>query len=138
MNFWSSAEIFGPAFATFSQVDHLVEPFLNAQLAASVLATLEGELRYVPIVMPDDMRARYPERSKLRRSERIYVCAPQLDYEVFVDGTFEEALEEYLCGLAPAASHLAGLGASARQIEVFRTIIKDATLIPLRDPRPSA
>jgi hypothetical protein len=83
-----------------------VEPYLNAAFAASSLASLECKLRYVPIIMPEGMRERYPARSKLLKKERIYDCAPQLDYDIFVDGTFEDQLIEYLNGIAPSAPHL--------------------------------
>jgi hypothetical protein len=58
----------------------------------SSLATLNVKLRYIPIVMPEGMRERHPARSKLRENERIYDCAPQLNYEVFVEGSFEDQL----------------------------------------------
>jgi len=87
---------------------------------------LQGTLRYVPIVMPADMRVRYPVRSKLRKKERIYDCAPQLDYDVFVDGRLEVQLREYLRGVALSAPHLAGLGASRSQIEEFERILAGA------------
>jgi len=103
-----------------------VEPFLNDAFAASNLATLEAKLRYVPIIMPDNMRARYPARSKLRKKERVYDCAPQLDYNIFVEGSFEEQLREYLRGVAESTPHLAGLGATPQQIEDFAMIIATA------------
>jgi hypothetical protein len=103
-----------------------VEPYLNAAFAASSLATLNAKLRYVPIVMPEDMRVRYPERSKLRKKERLYDCAPQLDYDVFVEGSFEDQLKEYLRGIALSAPHLAGLGATPQQIEDFKQILATA------------
>jgi hypothetical protein len=89
------------------QTRRSVEPFLNAAFAASSLATLQCKLRYVPIVMPEEMHPRYPSRSKLRKKERIYVCAPILDFEVFAKGRFEDQLREYLRGIAPSAPHLA-------------------------------
>jgi len=103
-----------------------VEPFLNLKFALSSLAELNGKLRYVPIVMPDGLRERYPARSKLRKKERIYDCAPQLDYEVFVSGTFEDQLREYLHGIAESAPHLAGLGATPEQIKDFEQIMATA------------
>ncbi len=83
-------------------------------------------LRYVPIVMPEDMHARYPARSKLRKKERIYDCAPILDYGVFVEGCFEDQLREYLRGIALSAPHLAGLGASPEQVEELKAILAGA------------
>jgi hypothetical protein len=92
----------------------------------SSLATLKGKLRYVPIIMPEGMRQRYPARSKLRKKERVYDCAPQLNYETLVEGSFEDQLREYLRGIAESAPHLAGLGATPEQIEDFNTIVATA------------
>jgi hypothetical protein len=72
------------------------------------------------------MRERYPERSKLRKKERIYDCAPQLNYAVFVQGCFEDQLREYLRGIALATHHLAVFGASPQQIDEFRAIVSNA------------
>ena len=126
MNFWASAEVFHAAFPAMDKARRCVGPFLNAAFAASSLATLEGKLRYVPIIMPKGMRERYPARSKLLKKERIYDCAPQLNYEVFVEGSFEDQLTEYICGNAESAPHLAGLGATPQQIEDFNKIMATA------------
>ena len=103
-----------------------VEPFLDTAFAASSLRLLEGKLRYVPIIMPEGMRERYPARSTLRKKERIYDCAPQLDYHVFVNGSFEEQLREYIRGIAESGPHLKGLGATPEQIEDFNRIMATA------------
>lgn len=126
MKFWASAEVYKPASAGLVEAERCVEPFLNSAFAASSLATLQCQLRYVPIVMPEKMHARYPARSKLRKKERIYDCAPILDYEVFVEGKFADQLQEYLRGVALSAPHLAGLGASPQQIEEFKAILAGA------------
>jgi hypothetical protein len=126
LEFRASAEVNQPAFSALSKAHRCVEPYLNSAFAASSLATLQGKLRYVPIVMPEGMRERYPARSKLRKKERIYDCAPQLDYDVFVEGTFEAQLREYLRGIALSAPHLEGLGALPRQIEEFKAILANA------------
>lgn len=126
MEFWASAEVFQPADAALDKTRRCVEPFLNTAFAESSLANLECKLRYVPIVMPDNMHARYPARSKLRKKERIYDCAPILDYEVFVEGTFDDQVKEYLRGIALSATHLAALGASPRQIADFEAILATA------------
>lgn len=76
--------------------------------------------------MPEDMHARYPARSKLRKKERLYDCAPILDYEVFVSGPFEAQLREYLRGIALSAPHLPALGASPEQVEAFNAILSGA------------
>lgn len=76
--------------------------------------------------MPEGMRERYPARSKLRKKERIYDCAPQLNYDVFVNGNFEDQLREYIRGIAESAPHFAGLGATPEQIEDFKRIMDTA------------
>ena len=126
MKFWASTETYKAAAPSVIKVQRCVEPYLNAAFAASSLATLQCMLRYVPIVMPEDMHARYPARSKLRKKERIYDCAPILDYGVFVEGCFEDQLREYLRGIALSAPHLAGLGASPEQVEEFKAILASA------------
>jgi len=90
------------------------------------LSELPGELRYVPIIMPPELIARYPERSKLRKKELAYVCAPHLDYLTFLDGSPEEQIAEYIRGIMLSAPHLSGLGATPRQIEDFRQLLQDA------------
>jgi|SRR5215469_7766784 len=92
----------------------------------SILAKLPIKLRYVPIVMPEGMRERYPARSRVRKKENLYDCAPQLDYEVFVEGTFAEQVKEFLRGIGLSALHLSKLGASQRQIEEFKKILDNA------------
>jgi hypothetical protein len=126
MEFWASAELYKPAHAGLVEVERCVESFLNTAFATSVLVTLECKLRYVPIVMPERMHARYPSRSKLRKKERIYDCAPILDYHIFVQGPFEDRLREYLRGIALCTPHLPDLGASTQQIEEFKAIIQSA------------
>lgn len=90
------------------------------------MGRLQGELRYVPIVMPKDMHSRYKEQSRLHKKECVYNCAPHLDYDLFVDGCLEDQLREYLRGIALSAPHLAGLGASKEQIKEFEAIISGA------------
>jgi hypothetical protein len=126
MIFWASSEVYRLADKASERSRLCIEPYLNAAFAASSLSTLEGELRYVPIIMPEGMRERYAERSGLRKKESVYLCAPQLDYETFVSGSFEEHLREYIRGIALSAPHLAGLGASKEQIEDFEKIMASA------------
>jgi hypothetical protein len=126
VEFWASAEVHQSAFSALDRARRCVGPFLNAAFAGSSLATFECKLRYVPIVMPKNMHARYPARSKLRKKARLYDCAPMLNYDVFVDGTFEDQLAEYLRGIALSAPHLAALGASRQQVEDFEAILVGA------------
>lgn len=128
MRFWASSEIYKSAGPASEKVRRCAEPFLNAAFASSSLASLECKLRYVPIIMPEGMRERYPARSKLLKKERVCDCAPQLDYDIFISGTFEDQLEEYLRGVATSSPYLAGLGASEQQIKDFETILANAAV----------
>jgi hypothetical protein len=122
----ASAEVHQAAFAALDRARRCVLPFLSAAFGASSLATLRCTLRYVPIVMPESMQARYPARSKLRKKQLLYDCAPMLDYDVFLSGTFESQLREYLRGIELSAPHLADLGASKQQVDEFNTILVGA------------
>lgn len=126
MIFWASSESYRPAGTVSNEIRRFVEPYLNNAFTQSSLASLEGKLRYVPIIMPKDMHDKYTERSKLRKKQKIYDCAPQLDYDTFVTGTFEEQLKEYIRGIALSAPHLAGLGATEEQIKDFEQIMETA------------
>ena len=123
MEFWASAEVFQPAFPALDEMRRWAAPAINKALAESSLKSVKIELRYVPIVMPEGMRARYPARSKILKKDGICDCAPQLDYDGFVDGTFEEQLHEYLRGIALSTAHLADLGASKEQIAEFKAVL---------------
>lgn len=124
MHISASAEVFRLAYPALDKVRKLVVPYLNNAFAASSLAELVIELRYVPIVMPPGMRERYPARSKLRLKERLYDCSPQLDYETFVTGSERSQLEEYLDGIASSAPHLMRLGASDQHLTIFHEILQ--------------
>jgi len=50
--------------------------------------------------MPERLHTRYPARSEVLKEQRIYDCAPILDYRVFLEGSFEDQLQENLRGIA--------------------------------------
>lgn len=100
---------------------------MNAALATSSLASLEGEFRYIPIIMPLGMLTQYPARSKLQRRSRVYNCCPQLAYDVFVTGSFEGQVTEYLGGILRDADKISGFGATSFQIAEFQEIISAVT-----------
>ncbi len=141
MKFWESYEAFKPATESLFTVARRVELDLNSALEKSTLAALDCELRYVPIVMPVEMHDQYTERSRLSNKNRIFDCAPQLDYELFVDGSFEEQLREYVRGIALSAPHLGRLGATSEQVGEFESILSSLTETILATPpertRPS-
>jgi hypothetical protein len=126
MEFWASAEVHQPAFSNLDQVRRAVVPVLNAAFAESSLSKLHCKLRYVPIVVPPAMHGRYPSRSKLRMTEKIFDCSPTLDYDVFVKAEFVDQIREYLSGIALSGAYLSDLGASPQQIEQFQAILDNA------------
>lgn len=126
MHIWASAEVFRLASPALVRTEKLVIPYLNQAFATSNLAALNVKIRYIPIVMPEGMRERYPARSKLRLKEHLYDCAPQLNYEVFVSGSEQMQLKEYLDGIASSAPHLARLGASSQHIAAFQEVLTNA------------
>lgn len=126
MDFWAASEVFSPASAASEKIRRLVEPYLISKFASSKLASLECKVRYVPIIMPKDMHAKYPARSKLRKNQKLYDCSPIINYDVFVKGHFADQLAEYIAGISLTAPHLADLGATPEQIEEFVRILDDA------------
>jgi hypothetical protein len=118
-----SAEVFKPAYASLAEVARMVDKYLQAAISTSGLSGLDVELRYVPIVMPTNMHGRYSERSKLRKSQRLYDCAPTLNYDFFVSGSKEAQLNEYIRGIRLSSPFLAQLGASGEQVREFEEIL---------------
>ncbi len=132
MEFFESAELYKDASPAYLRTASAVEKFLTHALGRSLLLSELGvKVRYIPIIMPVQLRSRYPARSKVRKKERLYDCAPQLNYDVFINGTFEQQLEEYIRGLTESVPFLAKLGASREQVEEYASILaktKDAVL----------
>lgn len=126
MHLWTSSEIYIAAETSSETCRKLVTPYVNNALAISSLATLDVELRYIPIIMPEGMRERYPARSKLRLKSRIYDCAPQLDYDVFIEGSFRDQLKEYVRGIALSTPFLDKFGATDEQVADFSGILDRA------------
>lgn len=127
MEFWASSESCNLADSSLEMARRCVELYLNAAFAKSSLANVDMMLRYVPIVMPVDMHQRYSERSRARIKQRIYDCAPHLDYELFVSGRFEQQLSEYLRGIVLSAPHLHKFGLTSAQVREFEQILETAS-----------
>ena len=123
MLFWASSEADRLAAPASEVCRRALEPLLNDLFKKSGLAEFDCKLRYVPIIMLPEAALRYPARSRVRRRERVYDCGPQLDYETFISGDFEQQLLEYVAGIRTSAPHLAKLGASKDQIAEFEQIL---------------
>ena len=83
------------------------------------------EVRYVPIIMDERFRARYPARSRVERKNRIYNCCPQLDYDAFVAAAPAERALIYLEGLRECGAGLAKLGATPAQVTEFDAVLTE-------------
>ena len=126
MDFWASSETYGAAGDAVDEVRRRVQPFLAERLLRSELRDVVGEIRYIPIVMPDNLLEKYKERSGLNKPQSIYVCAPHLSYELFLNGSFDQRKREYLRGLSLSLPYLNGLNLSESQVGVFAQMIRDA------------
>ena len=127
MHYYASMEVDRDADLAAFAVQKLVGSFIKGAIEISdSLRALDCSIRYVPIIMGQTRQERYPARSRLRKKERLYDCAPQLAYDPFVSGTRLAQLMEYCRGLSEAVDHLPTLGASAEQTEEFRSILQAA------------
>ncbi len=116
-------------------VHRAVDPLVAELLSASKLAEIDGQVIYVPIVMPVEMHERYKERSRYVARRRTYECCPHLNHAVFAEGDLKATFEEYLRGLATAAQHLHRLNASEDQVAEFLSILDHAGKIALVERR---
>ena len=132
MEFGTSAETDTVAHPALSRARKSVEPYLKNAFSASSLAELDCIFRFVPIVMPEGVRERYPARSKLNKKEKAWDCSPQLNYDLFArqdifeNEYFEAQIQEYLREIALSGPQLVKLGATPEQIEDFDRIMAAA------------
>jgi hypothetical protein len=136
LEFWASSETDVSVSDSVDTVRHSIEPYLNMAFSQSILSTLEITLRFVPIIMRPEWALRYPARSKARIKARVYDCAPQLDYEIFVSGCRQEQVAEYIRGVELSAQHLPKFGATRQQVDVFLEIMAEARFASAKGLRP--
>ena len=74
--------------------------------------------------MPVEMHDKYKERSKLVKKQKTYDCAPQLNYELFVNGSMIESINEYARGIETCITSLDGIGLSEAQTIELKELIK--------------
>ena len=135
MLFWASSETYGTAGQFSEVVRRALEPHINEELNRSGLKDLAIEYRYVPIIMPLELLDKYKARSRIRKKQLICLCAPQLNYDLFIDQPFEISLAEYVRGIETAIPSLAKLGLTPAQIALFSDIIKASEQTVLEDYR---
>ena len=125
MLLWESSETSGEALKKLNEFTRLVEDMMNEAFRTSSLETFDAKIRYVPIIMEEKFRARYPARSRVERKNRIYNCCPQLDYDTFVAAAPAERALIYLDGLRECGAGLAKLGATPAQVAEFDAILDE-------------
>lgn len=135
MKYAASSEVTVDVGEAVRQVHRGLDPVLADAIKASTLATVDGTLIYVPIVMPVEMHEKYKERSRYVARTRTYECCPHLRHEVFLGGSLEEIFDEYLRGLASAAPHLQRLGATEAQSSEFLSILDQGRARALAERR---
>ena len=123
MNYALSVETDREVYPNFKLVERSVERFLKVRLNIGALGDSSIKLRYIPVIMPKESLASYPARSKVRKRENLYDCAPQLNYDIFLHGTFNDQLREYLRGLDEATLGLKKLGATPEVVAEFETLL---------------
>ena len=101
------------------------ERAIEAALAKSSLRDLEVKIRYIPIVMDDEAKARYPARSRLERKNRIFNCCPQLPIEPFLSGGLKDRFQVYVDGLRECGPAMVKLGASGEQVAEFDRLLDE-------------
>ena len=123
MLFWASSETYQLASQRTEEVRRALEPTINDQLSRSALNEIGVDFHYIPIVMPTEWHWKYKARSRVIKKDMVCFCAPQLDYDLFIDQTFETSLREYVRGIETAIPSLAKLGLSSDQIDLFTHIV---------------
>jgi hypothetical protein len=123
VEFWASSETYEPADHASEAVRRVIEPLLNHRLTNSRFANVQLLLRYVPVIMPTEILDRYPARSRARIKQRVLECAPQLRYETFVSGSFNDQVDAYLNGIRTASSSMKKFGISPAEIGDFEQLL---------------
>ncbi len=119
------AEIDRSVYDAYNKTSLSAEEAIDSAMAESTLREFDAKIRYIPIIMDETGRARYPARSRLERKKRIYNCCPQLPIEPFLTGTARERFEVYIGGLRECGPALAKLGASKEQVAEFDRILDE-------------
>ena len=124
MKIFSSVEIDQRAYALYIETETAAMRALSLAISNSILSELEVKIRYVPIIMDEAVKARYPARSRLERKSRVFNCCPQLPIAPFLtEGAAKERFEVYIDGMSECASALVKLGATQEQVSAFEDVL---------------
>ncbi len=128
MKIWASSEVYEPVAETLGDIRKRTEPLLNERFASSTLSDFDYELLYVPVVMPELMRIRYPSRFRLLRKAKRIECGPQLSYEIFNSTDQQTQVREYCNGLLAALPFMVRGGATSAQVRDYESILNSLGL----------
>ena len=76
-------------------------------MGATEIEKLDMTFRYVPIIMPENMRKNYPERFIIHKKDNSYDCCPFLNYKIFIEEDFRAHITEYISGMSRGSSIVA-------------------------------
>ncbi len=124
MKFSWTGEIAHSVDRKYVRVCRLIEQNLQKQQKGTVLANFDAKVNFCPVLMDEEMRQYFPARSKTDKKDNVYYCSPQLNYRLFISGTFEEQLGNCLDELLLADEPLKNLGATPEQRVVYREVLE--------------
>lgn len=125
MRLWTSFEVSRQASPALDRSRRCVESYLDRKFSNSSLIHFDCTIQYIPLVMDGEFKSHV--KSQVIQSDFVCCCAPKLDHDTFVDGTFRDQLQEYVRGLAECAPpYLSELGASEEQLRDFNLIMSRA------------
>ena len=119
MRFWSGAEVEKSIYTRFDETRKAVDKLIKSEIDNGSLKSLDMEYCYIPIVMTDDLIDLYPPRSRIDKLERRIYNSPQLDFQIFINGTKSERVEEYIRGIRSSKKLLISAGLNRDQIKEF-------------------
>lgn len=123
MKFSWTGEVSARVDRQYVRVCEYLERSFNRELNASSLSTSSVEINFCPVLMDAELRQYYPARSKISKSEGVYYCCPQLDFDVFLHGSFEAQVENCLAELKASGEYLRRLGMNSEELLELQGIL---------------
>ena len=120
MDFWAGAEVEKSVHHHLKRVREELHNGIEGALQSGLLADVQLELCYIPIVMDKDFIDLYPERATFDKRAGKVLSSPHLDFAVFKSFSLRSAQSEYLRGLSTASRILSKAGLEAKTIDEFK------------------
>jgi hypothetical protein len=126
MDYSSSAECHVSVIGRVGPIGIAISDVVNRPEAKRKFDHIDLKIRYTPIIMPPDWLDKYTDRTKVRKKQRILDCAPQLDYNKFREGSYEDSVLEFVSGIDHCLSLLGLLGVSDSSVGQIKRLFRDA------------